>query len=43
LETNFNGKVPTLFFDDFVYASARSGAFRDIVGGRTFTMGAIAA
>jgi kumamolisin len=37
LQTNFNGKVPVFFFNDFVYAQGNTTAFRDIVGGRAFT------
>ena len=38
LETTFNGKVPVFFFNDFVYACGKTAAFRDIVGGREFTI-----
>ena len=38
LETTFNGKVPVFFFYDFVYARGKTAAFRDIVGGREFTI-----
>jgi kumamolisin len=37
LSAKFNGKVPVFFFNDFVYASGKTAAFRDIVGGRQFT------
>lgn len=37
LSTAMNGKVPVFFFNDFVYASGATAAFRDIVGGREFT------
>ena len=40
LEQSFNGKVPSYFFNDFVYAVGKSGAFREVVGGRTFTIDA---
>jgi kumamolisin len=36
LAQSFNDKIPAFFFNDFVYANGKSGAFRDVVGGRTF-------
>jgi kumamolisin len=38
LNTTFGGKVPVFFFNDFVYAKGNTTAFRDIVGGREFTV-----
>jgi hypothetical protein len=38
LNTTFNGKIPVFFLNDFVYATGKTAAFRDIVGGRTFTL-----
>lgn len=40
LDKTFNGKVPVFFFNDFVYAEGKTGAFRDIVGGREFSVDA---
>lgn len=40
LEAKFNGKVPTFFLNDFVYESGKTAAFRDITGGREFTLDA---
>ena len=37
LMTTFSGHVPVFFFNDFVYAKGTSPAFRDIVGGRSFS------
>jgi kumamolisin len=37
LSKTFNDKIPVFFFNDFVYANGKSGAFRDIVGGRKVT------
>jgi kumamolisin len=37
LGKTFHDKIPTFFFNDFVYASGKSGAFRDVVGGRKIT------
>lgn len=37
LNTALNGKIPVYFLNDFVYANGKTAAFRDIVGGRTFT------
>jgi kumamolisin len=37
LTQTFNGNVPVFFFNDFVYATGTTSAFRDIVGGREFT------
>jgi kumamolisin len=37
LSKTFNGSIPVFFFNDFVYASGKSGAFRAIVGGREFS------
>jgi kumamolisin len=34
LAARFNGKIPIYFFNDFVYATGNTSAFRDIVGGR---------
>ena len=39
LQTSFNGSVPPFFLNDFIYASGKSTAFRDIVEGREFTLG----
>jgi len=38
LNNTFNGKVPVFFLNDFVYANGNTAAFRDIVGGRDFTV-----
>ncbi len=40
LETSFGGPVPAFFLNDFVYANGKSTAFRDVVGGREFTLDA---
>jgi len=40
LNTTYNGKIPVFFLNDFIYAVGKSGAFRDIIGGRTFTLSA---
>lgn len=37
LNSTLNGNVPVFFFNDFVYATGTTAAFRDIVGGRAFT------
>jgi kumamolisin len=37
LGQTFNGKIPTFFLNDFVYANGKSGVFRDIIGGRKIT------
>ena len=38
LSPTFNGKIPVFFLNDFIYASGNTGCFRDIVGGRNFTL-----
>jgi kumamolisin len=38
LTTTFNGNVPVFFFNDFAYANGTTAAFRDIVGGREFSI-----
>ena len=40
LTTTFNGQVPVFFLNDFVYAKGTTTAFRDIVGGRSFSYAA---
>jgi kumamolisin len=37
LTTTLAGTIPVFFFNDFVYASGNTAAFRDIVGGRDFS------
>jgi kumamolisin len=37
LNIQYYGDVPVFFFNDFVYASGTTAAFRDILGGRNFT------
>jgi kumamolisin len=37
LGTTFNGQVPVFFFNDFAYAKGTTAAFRDVVGGRSFS------
>ena len=37
LTASLGGKIPVYFFNDFAYAKGTTGAFRDIVGGRTIT------
>jgi kumamolisin len=38
LNKTFNGKVPVFFLNDFIYANGKTSAFRDITGGREFTI-----
>jgi len=38
LDSKFNQKIPVFFLNDFLYAVGKSAAFRDIVGGRVFTL-----
>jgi kumamolisin len=38
LESTFNGNVPVFFLNDFIYANGKTAGFRDIVGGRDFTI-----
>ena len=38
LDNTFQGKVPVFFFNDFVYAVGKTAAFRDITGGREFSI-----
>ncbi|HEY3861713.1 MAG TPA: hypothetical protein VGO59_07485 [Verrucomicrobiae bacterium] len=38
LNTSLNGKTPVFFLNDFIYAAGTTGAFRDVVGGRAFTL-----
>ncbi len=38
LDIKFSEKMPVFFLNDFIYAVGKSAAFRDIVGGRDFTL-----
>jgi kumamolisin len=40
LDTKYKGKIPVFFLNDFIYACGKTPAFRDIVGGRDFTVDA---
>jgi kumamolisin len=40
LTAALNGNIPVFFFNDFIYATGKTAAFRNVVGGREFSFDA---